>query len=68
MSALDKKEQSVSSIRCSNWVCALILNEGAIKNEPNEIYSIVRKGHKINPKYANGDYYLCSLSKFYKCC
>ena len=31
------------------WVCASILSERGIKNEPKELYSIVQKGHKIEP-------------------
>ena len=36
----------------------MISSERAIKNEPKEIYSIVRKGHKIKPKKSNGDYFM----------
>ena len=35
----------------------MILSEVAMKNELKEIYSIVRKGHKIKSEYPNGDYY-----------
>ena len=33
-----------------NECALLILTETAIKKEPREIYSIVRKGHKIKPE------------------
>ena len=36
----------------------LILTELAIKRESKEKYSIVRKGHKTKPEYADGDFSL----------
>ena len=52
MYVLDTKEQSYSQRlkSCSKRVCAYILSERVIKNEPKEIYSIVQKIHKIKPE------------------
>ena len=40
---------------------ALILTERAIKNEPKETCSIVRKGHKIKLKQPIGDYFVANV-------
>ena len=53
---LDAKEQSVRANNYSAW-----------KSSPEEIYSIVQKGHKTKPEQANGDYYYYQSFSLEKC-
>ena len=38
-------------------MCAFILSERAMENEPKEIYYTVWKGHKTKSEKPNGDYW-----------